>query len=1349
MRMSFRPHRTPSGIALACTGLLASLAFVSPIPAAVRVLESDDRHVVVEITPPPPDVLPAPGDGRSWLRLEMPGLGHTGDLGRPEVPVGGFRVALPPGAAPRLRVLSEEWSADEAGALRPVPRREGVREPLGMNVVVEDLPREGPEYRAEAVYPPVAFRLVGTKGLRDLRVAEVEYAGARALTRTDRHRVLKRAVVQIEFIPEATRATAHAARPAQRTTEWDRTVRSNVVNAALARGWARGGPGDAASVGNTPWGAGDQWKIEVNATGLAEVSFATLAAAGFPAGVPIGQVALYQRTFDLDEVENPAVAAADLFVALPVPALARDRNGNGTFDAGDGLLFWGRSVRDQWMTSGYEHEDLFEARNFIWVRIDPAGGARMTARAGAVPTAPDVLPSTPYRVHRENDAQYSQYPPDHGPGRDAFESEFYYWNSHRTSTDGLNGWPLTDAFTVQDPVPGSAATLTARVCPTGQGAATRFHLFTNACTFSVNGTQVGSRTFYNNSLYSGGVVPPANVLNTYTVPAGVLAAGSNTFGFVGVSYQGSSPNPALVAFVARFLFDWYQVEYARQLVARGGQLLLSTDHGAAAPVSITVTGFDGTDLLLLDLTDPAAPVSIALVPGQVTPGGGGTFNLAFGHDNTGGTGRYLAARESSARAVAAGEITRVAPSVILAGGGGVRWLGVAADELADGARELSDHRAGRMSAALARASEVWDTFQNGARSPRAIKAFAAYGVHRWSTPLEFLCLIGDASEDHRGIGVDSRPDLMPSHSLWTDYEGAPEETDQYYAEVTSDGLGNFDDLADLYVGRLSVDTAAELAWNVRRIRAYETENPDQPWRRKVLLTADDALSGDLGAGLGAGYGWKGFLETQFCARSRGYADSLAKHPADVIATDVMCLSDFTHPCADSCNAPLGDIYPYDCETLDGLDCGIWYDCRIAPSQWANEYPCVVDAVELEALPVLRQKLNAGGLVWNYQGHANKFQLAHEYMFRDDNFPGGRRDVLSLDNDARPFIFLGFACHLAEFDRADERNSEDCLGEKLMNVQAPDQAEPGGCVAVFASSGFEFLSQNLSFNQYVMDAFFYPEKAAPGAALPDDGSAGYVWTLGESTTRARLMFQQEYPSAGTSRQAAQRFILLGDPALSPDLGSPSLAVTVNGRAVETPSDPYFVTPDDTESTFDVVVTATDGRGIVATRVVDTARGELAEGTDYERAVATQTPDGVPQAVTLTATVDVRLGEVYDVRFEAVDTTGKTSAFVLSTDTLFRFLDRPAVFPNPFRDRASIAFKATAAVRGGSVDIYTVGGRRVRSVRVGSLPSNEQHAVEWDGRDDNGLLVANGTYLARVSLDSAAGSAEETLPIVVIR
>ena len=87
----------------------------------------------------------------------------------------------------------------------------------------------------------------------------------------------------------------------------------------------------------------------------------------------IDNVSLYQRDFRLDLVDADTVSAPRLFERSEVPIDLRDRNGNGTFDAGDGIVFWGRSVRDQWMTSGWEHEDRHDVVNAYWVRIDRSG----------------------------------------------------------------------------------------------------------------------------------------------------------------------------------------------------------------------------------------------------------------------------------------------------------------------------------------------------------------------------------------------------------------------------------------------------------------------------------------------------------------------------------------------------------------------------------------------------------------------------------------------------------------------------------------------------------------------------------------------------------------------------------------------------------------------------------------------------------------------------------------------------------------------------------------------------------------------------------------------------------------
>ena len=39
----------------------------------------------------------------------------------------------------------------------------------------------------------------------------------------------------------------------------------------------------------------------------------------------------------------------------------------------------------------------------------------------------DSLASTPSSVFRESDLRYYDHPPDHHPGREAFETEIYYW----------------------------------------------------------------------------------------------------------------------------------------------------------------------------------------------------------------------------------------------------------------------------------------------------------------------------------------------------------------------------------------------------------------------------------------------------------------------------------------------------------------------------------------------------------------------------------------------------------------------------------------------------------------------------------------------------------------------------------------------------------------------------------------------------------------------------------------------------------------------------------------------------------------------------------------------------------
>lgn len=85
---------------------------------------------------------------------------------------------------------------------------------------------------------------------------------------------------------------------------------------------------------------------------------------------------------------------------------------------------------------------------------------------------------------------------------------------------------------------------------------------------------------------------------------------------------------------------------------------------------------------------------------------------------------------------------------------------------------------------------------------------------------------------------------------------------------------------------------------------------------------------------------------------------------------------------------------------------------------------------------------------------------------------------------------------------------------------------------------------------------------------------------------------------------------------------------------------------------------------------------------------------------------------------------------------REIIRLGASPNPFNPTTRLAF---TVVESGSVNlvVYDLAGRLVRTLVAGELPAGPQELV-WDGRDDAGMRVASGAYVARLQSGGAATS-----------
>ncbi len=98
-----------------------------------------------------------------------------------------------------------------------------------------------------------------------------------------------------------------------------------------------------------------------------------------------------------------------------------------------------------------------------------------------------------------------------------------------------------------------------------------------------------------------------------------------------------------------------------------------------------------------------------------------------------------------------------------------------------------------------------------------------------------------------------------------------------------------------------------------------------------------------------------------------------------------------------------------------------------------------------------------------------------------------------------------------------------------------------------------------------------------------------------------------------------------------------------------------------------------------------------------------------------------------------------------------LDHVMNYPNPFKDKTFITFilkgAGDASVK---VPIYTVAGRKIRTLTLD--PAKQRvglNAIEWDGRDENGNDIGNGTYLYKVVLTGTNEDGTEVSEAVLER
>lgn len=271
--------------------------------------------------------------------------------------------------------------------------------------------------------------------------------------------------------------------------------------------------------------------------------------------------------------------------------------------------------------------------------------------------------------------------------------------------------------------------------------------------------------------------------------------------------------------------------------------------GPATPVDLTVAVPAGRVPTLWDVTDPQGVVGLT---GTAT----GPTSVTYGVVRDPDADRHFVAFFAEALLNVAGG-RRVDPVDLRQQDTALDYLAIHAPEFAQAAADLAafhNEQLPGIASPAARAvavTDIYDNFSGGQKDPFAIRNYLKYVYEQSGMRLAYACFIGKTTRDFRNYkgaqpGVDLY-DFLPT-DIRTVFPIQPLPLSRTLAYASDDGLVSFDtapaggvDDPDLACGRLAARSAAEADYLVSQSIAYQRDPDAGPWRNQVIFAADDCV----------------------------------------------------------------------------------------------------------------------------------------------------------------------------------------------------------------------------------------------------------------------------------------------------------------------------------------------------------------------------------------------------------------------------------------------------------------------------------------------------------------------------
>ncbi len=748
----------------------------------VRIISSDRNSITVEYSPIYQDTSIVKINETDFLKIELlngtvPGIENQG---MPAVPLSTVNVGVPSEFGNTIEILGSS-SIKMKGLIVPIPKfvKKGISPSPEYEI--------GPDYYNYKDGSDLVsfgdFGLVRNLPVQTIQINPVKFdptGQSITLYKTIRFKVNFSSRQKLASKP-ADDFTSRSVINFESAKYWvhERKVqylKKSIINSVLANG---------------------QWvKFEAPEEGIYKIDYSMLSSYGIdPATVDPRTIKIYNNG-GKPLPENPD---ADRPEDLVENAIVVAGESDGKFDQSDYILFYGRG-NNFWDYDSASHNisrvfNIYTDHNYYWITSGGINGKRAIDKTSLNQTGAYEQNSTKAFISRDDDKINIL-----SSGRKFLGDEFNNVVLSNTYTNKLDG-RINSV-----PVEYHLSFVTASQNPTAidvyENSTRIWHLnMPTAVSNYIDAKEYTATVFYNGSLADNRSILHYNF----------------------------TPNSAS----AKGYIDYYEIVFQKELQAFN-DFLLFFSKDTSAVIKYHVTGFTNSNIKVFDVSDYNGMKQITNA--QIS-GGECLFQA---NEQQGDVSKYIAVTGDQYK-------TPVNPqesenSNIHGIADGAKFIIITHKNFKEAADRLKNYRENqapyKLSTLVIDIDDIFNEFAGGLPDISGIRDFIKYAFDNWQTPPDYVLFFGAGNFDYKDM-LGYNTNFLPPYET-------PESFNEIFSYSTDDFFINLDaanEKVDVATGRITCKTLESANNAVDKIIHYETSSDKGLWRNLITLVADDAYQG--------------------------------------------------------------------------------------------------------------------------------------------------------------------------------------------------------------------------------------------------------------------------------------------------------------------------------------------------------------------------------------------------------------------------------------------------------------------------------------------------------------------------